>query len=397
MFVLTFAACTNDSSNAIEFPSFNKGDTLRSATFVYIMAENNLNYYSSKDLGEMYEGAIDVPNDCGMFAFIDDVNLPRIIRFYSNKGVSQCDTLYTFDKDFCSSDIDEMSAVFDWLLQNYPVKELNIVMWSHGSGWLKDTDRDIQRVIGFDNGVNSSSGSYPSTKAIEISELAHFLEELPVKIGFLMFDACFMQGIEVIYELRNSADWIIASPAEIPAYGAPYNKLIPHFFSEPLDPSAIASAYHSDYSGFTGVLLSVVDCSKVESFADATAPYIAKYFSLLSPVYYNEIFQYLKGGYFVSSLSYPCYFDMNGAMMQLLTDKEYKEWKKAFDKMVPYSFVAPRWSTVYSSKDYYETDTEQYGGVSMYIPRALNEYKSLNKDFTTMGWYTRVGWDGAGW
>ena len=83
--------------------------------------------------------------------------------------------------------------------------------------------------------------------------------------------------------------------------------------------------------------------------------------------------------------------------MQLLTDKEYKEWKKAFDKMVPHSFVAPRWSTVYSSKDYYETDTEQYGGVSMYIPRALNEYKSLNKDFTTMGWYTRVGWDGAGW
>ena len=396
LFVLV--ACYDDSSNGIDLPSGGRVDTLRTSTLVYIMAENNLNSYSKKDIAEMYRGATDVPCDCGMFAFVDDVSVPRILRFYNEGGAPVCDTVYTFSDDFCSSDIDEFGGVFDWLLHNYPTKELNLVLWSHGSGWLKDAGRErAQRVIGFDNGVNSSGNSYPSVKAVEVHELAGFLEALPVKKGFIMFDACFMQGIEVIYELRNCADWIIASPAEIPGNGAPYDKLMPLFFAKALSPSAIIRAYYDNYPYHTGVLLSVVDCSNIEAFADATAPYIPKYFSKVSPVSYSEIFQYLKGGYFGDLASYPCYFDMNGAMMLHLTDKEYREWKKAFDRMVPYSCAAEGWPTVYNRTGRFATDIEQFGGVSMYLPRSRGEYESFNEDFATMEWYSRVGWENAGW
>ena len=229
-----------------------------------------------------------------------------------------------------------------------------------------------------------------------MAELAACLEALPVKIGFIMFDACFMQCIEVIYELRNCANWIIASPAEIPATGAPYDKLIPHFFATPFSPRNIVYSYYSGYSSATGVLLSVVDCSMVEAFADATAPYIPKYFSNVSSVDYNAIFQYLKGGYFGTSASYPCYFDMNGAMKLHLADSEYRTWKKAFDSMVPYSCAAASWSTDFRKSPFY-TDYSQFGGVSMYLPRTKSGYAEFNSDFTTMGWYGRVGWDAAGW
>lgn len=394
--LLAFVACSNDSTGSIDFPEYKPGDTLRTATLVYMMAENNLNSYSKKDIAEMCKGAMDVPHDCAMFAFVDDVKIPRILRFYNDAGTPACDTIYTYDEDFCSSDINELEGVFEWLLQNYPARELNVVLWSHGDGWLKDANR-AQRVIGFDNGLNSSSYEYPSVMGVEIQELAAFFEALPVKIGFIMFDACFMQGIEVIYELRNCARWIIASPAEIPAYGAPYDKLLSLFFDAPFEPSEIVKVYSSSYPVNSGVLLSVVDCSKVEAFADATAPYISKYFSSVSAVDYNAIFQYLRGGYFSTTMSYPCYFDMNGAMMLHLAENEYKAWKKAFDKMVPYSCAAERWSSVYTGLGYYTTNHKQYGGVSMYLPRKKSEYKSFNKDFSTMEWYERAGWGNAGW
>ena len=44
--LLAFVACSNDSSGSIDFPEYKPGDTLRTATLVYMMAENNLNSYS---------------------------------------------------------------------------------------------------------------------------------------------------------------------------------------------------------------------------------------------------------------------------------------------------------------------------------------------------------------
>ena len=40
-----------------------------------------------------------------------------------------------------------------------------------------------------------------------------------------MFDDCNMTGVEVAYELRNNAHYIIGSPTEIMAYGMPYELL----------------------------------------------------------------------------------------------------------------------------------------------------------------------------
>ena len=34
---------------------------------------------------------------------------------------------------------------------------------------------------------------------------------------FILFDACLMSSIEVLYDLRDKAKYVIASPAELPA------------------------------------------------------------------------------------------------------------------------------------------------------------------------------------
>lgn len=392
--VAMFVSCTDTSDSILsEDKPDAVVDTLRTSVLVYMMAENNLCGWAEKDIEEIYGAAYSVPNDCGLFVFIDDTDLPRLLQYRNKGGVVVCDTLHFFEEDFCSSDISSMKLVFSTLLQKVNIYEMNLIMWSHGDGWLKDRARlGYKRAIGFDNGVNSSSGSYKSEKSIEMDELAGFIESLPFNVEMLMFDACFMQCIEAVYDLHGSVDYILASPAEIPAPGAPYHKILPHFFADSLRVEDVMMAYYNYYPSNSGVLLSVVDCSKVQDFADATMPYIAKYFADDSEMYYDNIFSYLDGGYFYGYYSYPDFFDMNGVMMHTLSADEYIVWKDAFDKMVPFSCCADKWVSVYSYNGLYNTDKEQFCGVSMYLPRGGSNYERMNRDFESTAWYERVGW-----
>lgn len=82
-----------------------------------------------------------------------------------------------------------------------------MVYWSHGEGWIPYPVTST-RWVGQDTGDGD--------KRMNISALASVLDEIP-HLDFLLFDACFMQSVEVAYELRSYTDYFLASPTEIPA------------------------------------------------------------------------------------------------------------------------------------------------------------------------------------
>lgn len=369
-----------------------EGDSARSTLLVYMMAENNLDRFSQYDIDEIMMGAVDVPNDCNMFVFVDGVDNPAILRFYANRGLATCDTIRKFENDFYSSDIKELENVFDFLFSKYPTKKLNLVLWSHGDGWVKFHPKATKsRSIGFDNGENSAA-SFPSKASIEAEQLATFLTSLPMPVETLMFDACFMQCIEVVYDLRKSAKWILASPAEIPANGAPYNKMIKEFMAKEIDPESLMMSYANEYPESLGVLLSVVDCEKVDAFTDIMAEFVPKYFPSDYTPDTSKYFSYL-----LKHNSYPEFFDIYGVAKTTFSPEDYAKWKEAFDEMVVCSYAANAWETVYNYSYKYLTKKELFGGVSMYLPMLDSKHLSLNNDFRTLDWYSAAAWDIAGW
>ena len=60
-----------------------------------------------------------------------------------------------------------------------------------------------------------------------------------------------MSCVEVAYDLRHAAQYIIASPTEIMGDGFPYGTVAPLFFRETLDPQAICSAFVDHYRNLT--------------------------------------------------------------------------------------------------------------------------------------------------
>ena len=48
---------------------------------------------------------------------------------------------------------------------------------------------------------------------------------------YILFDACLMSQVEVAYELRDTADYLILSPAEVMSAGFPYFKITKYLLS----------------------------------------------------------------------------------------------------------------------------------------------------------------------
>lgn len=394
-FFLSFQGCKDSETDDTKVPMLERGDSAARTVLVYMMAENNLTDNAASDLYEMRHGVYAMPDSCYLLAFVDNKKTPYICRFYRTKaGVSACDTVYKFKEDFYSTDTANFKKVVDKVLQEFPSEHLGLVMWSHGTGWLYDANRT--RSIGVDNGQNNYDVISPGSRWMEVDELAAVLEELPVKCDFVLFDACFMQCVEVAYAMRHSAEWLVGSPAELPANGAPYDEIMGAMFSFPFDANELIQQYKLGYPEFSGVTLSAIKCSEVDRLTEVTAALVPKYFSVDADVNDKKVFAYLPDGYFSSQISYPEYFDMNGQMMLRLPEDAYQAWRAAFDEAVPYRVASRKWLSGINRENYY-VDMAQFGGMSMYVPRNKNSYSQFNLNFRKTEWYHAAGWQMAGW
>lgn len=90
---------------------------------------------------------------------------------------------------------------------------------------------------------------------MNIEDLKLVLQNAP-HFDFIMFDACFMQSVEVAYELRDCCDYYIGFPAENPGPGAAYDRMF-HYISERCSGRNgywDFAAYDEIYTGKIGVI-----------------------------------------------------------------------------------------------------------------------------------------------
>ena len=372
-----------------------KGDTVSRTLLVYIMAENSISKDLSDDFGEIKNAAYDLPEDVRLFVYFDNsdtTRLPMLYQYYPYKNSLVENVVYSFDEDVCSSDTAVLGKVLDVIFDDYPTKAFDLIMGSHADGWVRHHSKTApNRIIGIDNGKNTTSNKITTT--IEIEELAALLERLPVKVDRLMFDACLMQGVEVAYAMRNSANWIIGSPAEIPSFGAPYDKVVPMFFNPVSTVKDIMYEYKKAYDNeYYGVVLAAVSAASMQEFADSTRRYVEKSFRINA---HNEN----KYGTCLAYVprKHPTYYDVNSVMKCILDSVDYSSWKAVFDKAVPYAMISNSRNVYSGISGSVVKIGDDCGAVSAYFP--VNDYTNQNliKDFRTTEWYKAAGWENAGW
>lgn len=358
---------------------------------IYMAAENSLSQFYYEDIEEIQLAANKIPYNSRLLVYIDDSSLPRILSIEKQEGRRPACTEYKFDSEHDSGSAETLRLVMEWMHAHAPSASYGLVMWSHGTGWTP-AKAPAQRAVCQD--VKSKSW-------MEIADIANVLNSFE-PLEFIMFDACFMQSIEVAYELRKSTHYIIASPAEIPGPGAPYHRIMAPMFSFPLNAESIIEEYYREYADnkihvggtsndYFGVCLSVVDCSKLEQLAAVTEEINTKHIGQGKSGNTDGVQRY----YPLTRPTMPEHYDMNDYMLSQSTDAaDHNSWQSAFEEAVPYKRSTPTWYSDYTHS-MLPIDTVNYGGISCYIPKTSRT--ALNENFRSTSWYKASGWQQIGW
>lgn len=400
---LCLTACQKDDD-----PTPSPDDELKTnrTVIMYMSGENDLSSFVSLDTAEIKRGCADLKTNQHFIAFIDKAEniKPSIWEF---KG-GESKLIRQFDQDFYNSDPRIMKEVLEWIVSKYPAKSYGLVLWGHASAWYNRSDSispssDIiyyqgRRAYGRDTGDNSASAT--GGKVINIPTLASTLTSLSFKFDFIFCDCCNMGNVESAYELRKAAKYMIASPAEIPGEGAPYDKIVPCFFSSKADNyNEAVDIYFRDTGN--SLPLAVIQLDQMQQLADATATILQTInptkdaeLQLDSLIYYD--------GKRTSNVR--LLYDMKDFMLANTAPANYGIWETALNKAVIYHRCQKKmkWMTNghVNFADFIVSE-ERCGCISMHIPLMTQENNSysrgLNSYFRKIQWFWATGWDQYGW
>jgi hypothetical protein len=166
-------------------------------------------------------------------------------------------------------DPNELVRFARWVLANYPAEKYALVIWNHGSGWAKRGAERTVKGISYDE----ESGHLISTPALGAA-LGEIAAAMGKPIEVFGMDACFMQMMEVAYELRNHARYIVSSEETEPGAGWPYDRILAPLVENPgMEPlefaRQISVAWGQAYEFSSGTTQSAIDCQCLEGLAQA--------------------------------------------------------------------------------------------------------------------------------
>ena len=354
---------------------------------------NNLSSLALLDLEEMRLGMAKVNNSSNMrlLVYIDTDSSPRLIELKNEGGKLQETTVKTYENRN-SVGVAETLEVFNDVFKNseYRAESYGLIYWSHGDGWIPNP-LPSTRWVGQDTG----SG----THYMNIEDLVTILSADAVPhFDFVLFDACFMQSIEVAYALRNFTDYYIGSPTEIPGPGARYDVLVPALFSDGEVALKVAAAYYEPYkkiynggSGISntnwtgGVSVCALQSSVLESLASITKQVLSE--NADSEELRSLVFNYDQR----RESSNIGYYDFVQLMQQLTDASGFATWKQVYDMAVPY------WETTSKNYSGYTGmfSMEGSSGVSHYIPSLSKQAAAAA--FRSTDWYKSAGLSKLGW
>ena len=324
-------------------------------------------------------------------------HLRRIYKKPNGKIVS--DTLKTFGTETIAASSSTMRQVLTYVKDEFPAKGYGLVFSSHGSGWLpagyyyspSRFEDDHKGEVGTSRqGIAVQSVGHPRlpvpegdlpdtdpfygmTRSIgqdyikgsyyghEMS-VSEFADAIPYHLDYLLFDMCFTGGVEVAYGLKDKADYLGLSPAEVLGDGMfNYTKITSFLLNrETPDLEGLFKdsfeMYDKQSGAYRSSTVNLVRTSGLDNLASVCARMINEYSDALADAPVDDIQGYYRQGrhYFYDLVDI---FEKCGASKADLEDLD-----KAVDGCVIYKN-----STGQFLEDF---DIKAYSGFSMYLPCA---------------------------
>ena len=241
-FFLLLLSCSKTESNIGVTSAPHKKHTV----ILYAIADNNLYNYAEKNIQAIEKYWDNSFN--GNFVVVLDApdyvirKRPSVFKVEKPNNIE----ILPNNPNFDTTDKFTMKNIISDIKKQYPSDKYTLILWSHATAWLPNNYE-------LEQNRNIFTKSFGKNKEKELSIFD--LEEIIPDNSFetIIFDACFMSSVEVLYQLRNKSKYTIASTAEILQTGFPYKELTLQLFDESKSPIDWAKSYFDYYNSQKGI------------------------------------------------------------------------------------------------------------------------------------------------
>lgn len=407
-----FTACHKDDDPA-------EDATPERTILVYMAGENNLSSFADQDLQEMKTASLRLNDKQQLIAYVDkaDNKPPFFARIKDGQFVDSVTV-----EESITADPAVLENALRYMRTNYPANSYGLVLWGHGTGWILSDDcidYPQSRAYGGDTGNNSSlsAGGYWMNIPAMARAIANGMVGTP--LTFIMGDCCSFGCLEIAYELRNTTEYVIGSPAEVPDDGAPFDLVIPAMFITSADfyKSVIDQYYNfyleeynnkpnryynrtpGDLKGYS-VPLAAVKSSEIGALGTSTAQLLSTISDKLAPEgsldLTNKMYYAIYSGI---RYSYDIYY----VLKSNTAEADFNTWATAFKKAVPYYLNSTHWLTfsqvLAKEQESFDGRPDDCGALSMFFPHSSYNRTSpnWNKGIQEFQWNNVIRWQQYGW
>ena len=211
---------------------------------VFVNGKNNLERFLVSDMNEMEQiGSTDKVNvvvEAGRTGSYSSSNSWKGTRRYLMQKDADTATITSpVVQDLGKTDMgDYKSAIAfgKWAKENYPARKYMLIIWNHGSGWVKAMG---SKGISYDD----ETGNHINTP--QMGEILKAIGGVDVYGS----DACLMQMAEVDYEIMGNTPYIVGSEETEPGDGYTYNLFLGPLAANPsMAPMEVARLAMNGYS-----------------------------------------------------------------------------------------------------------------------------------------------------
>lgn len=352
---------------------------------VYMAADNNLNSFGNTNIRLMLQGMKNVEGRLVIYS--DPLNdVPRLMVIEGAPN-PKLDTLVTYSEENSASPEVLRRTIGD-MRNLYPSNSYGLILWSHGMGWLPEKynfHRSYSAgLVKYTNlptkyfGQDTHPGDGTKESFMETDEL---LEGISGHFNFIMFDACFMGAVEVLYGLRAHADYFIASPAEILANGFPYDKIVSWLWGNEDDLKRVCREYFNYYNtypdpnedGWNSATVALVKSSELQRLAELTAKIMGGSEEVVS----TEVWRYP-----LSNSSLPdVFYDLGDYINTYGDESQRSAYRQQLERTIVFKAAT---STFFGQR----IPPDKFSGLSVYIPQT--RWADMNSIYYQLDWARTV-------
>lgn len=376
--VFLFTSCEKDSNIVTKKES-------KRAVFVYMIADNDLDFYATANINEMETFMAHNPEAGSVYVYIDRAKNRKTAHpiLYQITADTSAKINSKIIKVYPENNSANEKVLAEALSQVQTICAINneflrgLVLWSHGSAWLPESvSLASQRATAVKSfGLDQTMANNENHNAeMDIRKLAIILNNY--HFDFILFDACFMASIEVFYELRNTTDYIIASPTEVLATGFPYKDILTDMLSATVNYQKIAQKYVAFFQQKKGVLQS----ASVVTVKTTELPQFATLFKYYLNTISREITDQKWLQYSQDEVDY--LFDLGQVADYLQKEQTNKELNEQLKRLI----------TNYHHTSYFfgKIPLQKSSGISIYIPQSATLQNDEYEFYKTLSWTNAV-------